>query len=230
MAKNVFIQYQWVPANTLSSMKVTSRNSPPEPPLQVSPIGAAVFRKGDVIPLAWMNRGGAIDYQIEIYLNSVLIKTIPWQSDPVKFIDSLEQGSYSWWYQNIYGNYENGKPNSGSLTSPPFSISSAGYYLRFYYRYQTETQGKNWDQRWVQVSVDQGPFMNLVQLYDDPQIPETSSWLRNKAINLTAYAGHVIRVRFLFSTLDAAGNNYSGWGIDDFSITATPPQNCNENR
>src|SRR4030066_2590811 len=96
MAKNVFIQYQWVPANTLSSMKVTSRNSPPEPPLQVSPIGAAVFRKGDVIPLAWMNRGGAIDYQIEIYLNSVLIKTIPWQSDPVKFIDSLEQGSYSW--------------------------------------------------------------------------------------------------------------------------------------
>jgi hypothetical protein len=102
--------------------------------------------------------------------------------------------------------------------------------LRYYYRYQTESSGTKWDQRWVQISVDRGPFQNLVQLADDPQIPETSSWLQNKAIDLSAYAGHNIRVRFFFSTLDGSANNYPGWGIDDFSITATPPGACSENR
>ena len=139
-------------------------------------------------------------------------------------------GSHSWWYQNLYGNYDNDHPNFGSLTSPPFIISNVGYYLRFYYRYQTETQGVDWDQRWVQISVDGEPFKNLMQLYDDPQMPETSSWLRIKAIDLSDYAGHIIRIRFHFSTLDAFGNNFPGWGIDDFSITASPPSHCDENR
>jgi hypothetical protein len=69
-----------------------------------------------------------------------------------------------------------------------------------------------------------------MQLIDDPQIPETSSWLRNKAIDLTAYSGHNIRVRFQFSTLDASANNFPGWGIDDFSISASSPVSCSENR
>src|SRR4030042_1630134 len=139
-------------------------------------------------------------------------------------------GTHSWWYQNIYGNYDDDQPNFGSLTSPQISITGAGYYLRFYYRYQTETQGVNWDQRWVQISVDGEPFTNLGQLFDDPQMPETSSWLRIKAINLSEYVGHIIRVRFQFTTLDGFGNNYNGWGIDDFSITATAPSNCDDNR
>ena len=293
-----YVKYQWVYENTLSSLKVSLQDSPPLAPVLIGPMEATAFREGDVIPLSWMNGGGATEYQIEIYLNAELSQTLPWQPDPVKFVDSLGQGAYgwrvrgrnasgtgewsqmmtfsvespivfppvetvpysdtmessqakwvrngfwsymgnpamahsgthSWWYQNIYGNYDNDLPNSGSLTSPPISITSAGYYLRFYYRYQTETQSTNWDQRWVQISVDGEPFTNLIQLYDDPQMPDTSSWLRNKAIDLSAYTGQVIRIRFLFSTMDIVGNNYSGWGIDDLSITATPPQNCGENR
>ncbi len=139
-------------------------------------------------------------------------------------------GSASWWYQNSVGDYENGLPNTGSLTSPPFSIFASGYYLRFYYQYETETTGVNWDQRWVQVSVDGEPFQNLMQLSDDPQISETSSWMRSKAIDLSAYAGHIIRLRFQFSTLDAEANNYAGWGIDDFSITTIQPSDCTDDR
>jgi hypothetical protein len=298
LTDTAYMQYQWVYANTLSSMKVSSRDTIPQAPILISPIEATTFREGDIIPISWMNGGGAIDYQIEIYLDSELLQTIPWQSDPVIYVDLLGQGSYSWrargrnaggvsnwsqvstfsiesivsppgektvpysdtmeysqadwarngfwnymsnsdmarsgthswWYQNDYGNYENDQPNSGSLTSPPISITSTGYYLRFYYRYQTETQGTNWDQRWVQISIDGAPFTNLVQLYNDPQMPETSSWLRNKAIDLSEYNGHVIRIRFLFLTLDAVRNNFSGWGIDDFSITADPLPSCDENR
>jgi hypothetical protein len=298
LTDTAYIQYEWVSSNTLSSMKVALRDSAPQAPSPINPIASAVFREGDVIPFAWLNGGGATEYQVEIYMNSSLFKTITWQADPVRYVDSLGQGayswrvqgrnvagvsawsdffafsiqspivfppaetvpysdtmensqakwardglwsyignagmshsgSYSWWYQNSYGNYVNGQPNLGSLTSPPISITSTGYFLRFYYCYQTETTGTNWDQRWVQISVDAGPFVNLMQLMDDPQMPETTSWLRNKAIDLTAYSGHIIRIRFQFSTLDASANNYPGWGIDDFSITKTPPSACSENR
>lgn len=294
-----YMQYKWVYANALSSMKVAPRDALPQAPIPINPADSTVFREGDVVPFSWLNDGGATEYQVEIYLNSSIVRTISWQAESIRYVDSLGQGDYqwrvqgrnaagvvgawsqkltfsivspivignvesvpyndtmettqskwasdgfwsyinnstmayssshSWWYQNSYGNYDNDRPNSGSLTSPSISISSAGYYLRFYYRYQTETQSKNWDQRWIQISVDGGPFMNLVQLYDDIQIPETSNWLRNKAIDLSAYTGHVIRIRFQFSTLDAADNRFSGWGIDDFSITATPPSNCKEIR
>jgi hypothetical protein len=293
-----YMRYRWVPENTVSSMRVSSRNTIPQAPLLINPMDATAFREGDVIPFSWFNGGGAVEFQVEIYLDTELLLTIPWQSDPNVYVDSLGQGNYSWrvqgrndggvsnwsqwstfsiespivippqwtvpysdtmeisqgrwtrsgfwsytensskahsgshswWYQNLYGNYDNDHPNFGSLTSPPFIISNVGYYLRFYYRYQTETQGVDWDQRWVQISVDGEPFKNLIQLDDDPQMPETSSWLKIKAIDLSDYAGHTIRIRFHFSTLDAFGNNFPGWGIDDFSITASPPSNCDENR
>jgi hypothetical protein len=293
-----YMNYSLVPANRLSSMKVSTRNSLPQAPTLVYPTQSSVFRAGDVIPLSWLNGGGATEYQVEIRRDSSLYKTIPWQENPMQFVDSLVEGSYSWkvrgrnaagtgpwsgnfsftiavplvfpleqnvpysdtmenspgnwvgdglwtymddesmarsgtyswWYQSEFGDYQSELPNSGSLTSLPISIPSAGYYLRFYYRYQTETSGTDWDQRWVQIAVDDGPFTNLVQLSDDPQLSETSTWLLNKAIDLSAYAGHLVRIRFHFSTLDATANDFAGWGIDDFSITATPPQSCSENR
>jgi murein DD-endopeptidase MepM/ murein hydrolase activator NlpD len=295
-----FLQYDWVYGNLLSSMRVSSSQSVPQAPSQQFPLTSSVFRQNDIIPFSWLNTGGATEYQAEIYLNGQLIRTSPWQSDPILYIDSLTEGNYtwrvkgrngagegpwsssstfsilapiiianiesipysddmettqskwvyssnglwryvddsskarsgsrSWWYQNSLGDYSSDQPNSGSLTSPRISVTSTGFYLRFYYRYQTETQGTTWDQRWVQISVDDGPFVNLVQLYDDPQIPETASWLLNKAIDLSPYVGHIIRVRFQFTTFDKVNNNFAGWGIDDFSITSTPPISCAENR
>jgi hypothetical protein len=302
VSKNIaYMQYEWVSANTLSSLKVTERTVAPQAPVTVMPVQSSQFRAGDVIPFSWRNGGSAVEYTLEIYKDNNLtpLLTIPWQTDPFRYVDSLVEGAYSWrvqarnaagipspwsgsseftiaspiifppvetvpysdtmennaanwvpdglwtfksdssmahsgvnswWYQNTYGNYDSRQPNWGSLTSTPFNIPAPGYFLRFYYRVQTETPDPKWDQRWVQISVDREPFVNLMQLIDDPQIPETSSWLRNKAIDLTAYSGHTIRVRFQFSTMDESANNYPGWGIDDFSITATPPVSCSENR
>lgn len=300
VSKNIaYMQYEWVPSNTVSSMKVSPRATAPLAPVTVMPVQSSQFRAGDDIPFSWRNGGGAVEYQMEIYKDLILYLTYPWQSDPVRFVDSLAEGTgyswrvqaknaagvsawsaksvfsiaspivfpgietvpysdtmenheanwahdglwnfksdasiahsgvNSWWYQNEFGDYADMQPNWGSLTSPPFNITATGYYLRFYYQYQTETTGPNWDQRWVQISVDRGPFVNLMQLVDDPQKSETASWMRNKAIDLSSYSGHNIRIRFLFSTLDASANNYPGWGIDDFSISASPPGNCSENR
>ncbi|HUW96259.1 MAG TPA: pre-peptidase C-terminal domain-containing protein [Anaerolineae bacterium] len=132
-------------------------------------------------------------------------------------------GSHSWWYgQDSTGDYDTGSANSGDLTSPSIYIPTTGYYLRFWYRYETETQGPDWDTRWVQISVDGGPFSDVLQLRDDPM----NWWLQSPAIDLSGYAGHAVQVRFRFDTINASFNEYRGWYIDDFEISATPPPSC----
>jgi hypothetical protein len=139
-------------------------------------------------------------------------------------------GTHAWWYQESDGDYDDNLPNSGSLSSPPINIPSSGYFLRFWYRYETESNKQLWDQRWVQVSVNGGPFINIYQLVDDPQISETNSWLQSVAFDLSMYAGQTVQFRFDFTTFDAELNAYKGWGIDDFTITSTQPATCGENR
>jgi hypothetical protein len=133
--------------------------------------------------------------------------------------------SHSWWYgQDSTGNYNTGAANSGDLTSPSVYIPSAGYYLRFWYQYETESPSEYWDQRWVQISVDGGAFTNILQLTDDPM----HRWLQSPAIDLTGYVGHTIQIRFHFDTIDDSYNDFQGWYIDDFSITTTTPPTCSD--
>jgi len=136
-------------------------------------------------------------------------------------------GSVSWGYEpgSASQGYSTGEANSGDLTVPPVSIPSTGTYsLRFYYQYETESQGVHWDQRWVQISTDGGPFQDVLQLSDDP----LNIWLQSPAIDLAAYRGNTIRVRFHFETLDALNNAFRGWYIDDLSITAQAPAVCSD--
>ena len=147
-------------------------------------------------------------------------------------------GIYTWWFGFCDSSsdgcdeyYYNGK--SGDLTSPPIQLPASGnYYLRFRYRYQTESSGRFWDQRWVQIKVDDGFFTNLYPLTDDVMLFNGSSFLSSPVIDLFPYAGHVVQIRFHFDTMDistqmASGDNdYEGWYIDDFSVTSDPPANC----
>ena len=132
-------------------------------------------------------------------------------------------GSRSWWYgQEATGDYDTGSDHAGGLTSPLVYIPSAGYYMRFWYWYETETYGPDWDQRWVQISVDGGPFNDVLQLANDPQ----GGWFESAALDLSGYAGQAIQIRFRFDSLDASLNDYRGWYIDDLNITTAPPPNC----
>jgi hypothetical protein len=79
--------------------------------------------------------------------------------------------SYSWYYgKETDGDYKDGTPNSGDLTSRPISIPDGKYMLSFWYSYHTEGPGVHWDQRWVQISENGGPFNDLLQLHED--VPE----------------------------------------------------------
>ena len=173
-------------------------------------------------------------------------KTPPGSSRNVPFSDDMEDGFNSWshssqWDQSSAQNhssggavswsyepsgasagYDTGSANSGDLTSPPVNIPAGSPTLRFWYFYETESQGTQWDQRWVQISANNGPFQDVLQLSDDP--PNT--WLQSPALNLSGYSGKTIRVRFHFETLDGELNEYKGWFIDDFSINNQAPPAC----
>ncbi|MBI2654535.1 S8 family serine peptidase [Candidatus Woesearchaeota archaeon] len=123
--------------------------------------------------------------------------------------------STSWTYNKgapTY-DYDTGTSNSGALTSPSIDLTSkSSASLRFQDYYETEAS-TDWDQRWVQVSLNNGPFTNLAQLYGEPM----NSWHQHE-IDLASYAGNVIQFRFFFDSIDSFYNNYWGWSIDDFTI------------
>jgi len=130
------------------------------------------------------------------------------------------------WVFNQAGNgtYNNGAPNYGFLTSPPIAIPAAGYALNFKYWFDGENANPHWDQRRIQIAVDGGNYANVYQLTDDA----LRVWQSGPFLDLSAYAGHTIRVRFAFYTGDEIGNPNQGWAIDDFSVAAAAAPACSD--
>jgi hypothetical protein len=136
-------------------------------------------------------------------------------------------GSNAWWYGFPAGNYaaatySDGAANTGSLTSPPIYIPAAGFYLRYWSNYQTESSAVQWDRRRVLISADGGAFEEVYPLGGELM----DFWLKSPYLDLGAYAGQVIQIRFVFETLDSRKNGYDGWRMDLVTIDTTPPQSC----
>jgi murein DD-endopeptidase MepM/ murein hydrolase activator NlpD len=110
----------------------------------------------------------------------------------------------------------------GSLTSPQIQVPPGGASLAFYYRYQSEGPGTNWDQRVVQISQNGGPFNDVLQLSNDPLY----YWLKSPPVDLSAYAGSTIRVRFVIQSLDSVNNSPLSWAIDDLVLSTATPGAC----
>src|SRR3989304_8023347 len=81
----------------------------------------------------------------------------------------------------------------------------------------------HWDQRWLQISLNNGPYENVLQLSDDV----ANEWLQ-ATINLASFAGNTIRVRFHFESNDSTLNAFEGWHLDDFEITAAALPACRD--
>ena len=145
-------------------------------------------------------------------------------------VDPSDGSNHTWIFNNG-SDYGGSTDATGDLTSPPLVLPSASnFYVRFAYRYHTETHASHWDQRWVQISQDGGPFQNLLQLSEDVM----NTWLMSPFISLAAYSGSTVRLRFHFDSLDDQYNSGfpgggTGWFIDDVNVsTAAPPAGCNE--
>lgn len=103
----------------------------------------------------------------------------------------------------------------GELTSPLFYIPNVTGPVSadFWSWYQTETTGTNWDKRIIEVKEESGSWTTLLQLSNDPmQVWQAFS------VNLDAYKGKNVQVRFVFDSVDGVANQYRGWYLDDVSI------------
>ena len=114
-------------------------------------------------------------------------------------------------------NYADPQIAAGDLTSPPVAVPVGGAVLTFRSGGYAESGSPYWDQRRVQISVNDAPFQDLLQMVDDPQ----GEWQKSPFISLAAYAGKTVRIRFYFNIVDPYSNAGAGWWIDDVSISAT---------
>jgi murein DD-endopeptidase MepM/ murein hydrolase activator NlpD len=120
--------------------------------------------------------------------------------------------------------YNDAVIRGSSLTSPAIFVDSAGYFLRYQQYTLTENANRYWDQRWLQVSVDGAPFVNVMQLTGERR----GVWLESAPLDLTPYTGHTIQLRWYFNTVDGYYNENYGWVIDNVRITSEAPAACTE--
>ena len=141
-----------------------------------------------------------------------------WHRETDSTCNSPQSGSAMWYYgQNSTCTFNDTATNSGYLTSGTM-VLPAGRTAQLSFWYATKTEGGTWyDARYVQISDNGGAWTDLAQITDedDPLV-----W-REKVIDLTAYAGQSIMIRFLFDTGDALANDYKGWFIDDIDVTSS---------
>jgi HYR domain len=121
---------------------------------------------------------------------------------------------------------------SGSATSPIIDLSDyvAPVMLRFDYRIQTELTDRpasacEWDVATVSVS-DDGFATSTVVVDQGCGAPtmliENAPW-QTATVDLSAWAGSTVQLRFDFNSGDGAFNDYFGFAVTNIEVEATDP-------
>ena len=124
------------------------------------------------------------------------------------------------------GDYSNGgAAAAGTLTSPLIDLTSAASAtLTFNYFLETEGNGAQFDQAIVSVSAAGGDYEAVASntggaghsvLVD----PSGDDEFLTLSVDLSAYLGQQIRIRFSFDTIDAQENTAEGFYVDDVVVT-----------
>jgi hypothetical protein len=125
------------------------------------------------------------------------------------------EGTHSFWYgQESTGNYDNGLPNSGDLTSPLIDLTSVTAPILVFDQF---------------INVEPDPF-DLAQVIitdaDDPNhttnLPKDTFFSNGafapRVVPLTGFDGKRIHLTYHFDTLDEIANDTDGWLIDNIRI------------
>ena len=162
------------------------------------------------------------------------------------------QSGLSWWDADPSLGNQGGYSNDWyeGLDTDQISLSGSDLMLEFYHRYKVEEPGgapapyDGWDGMNVRISTDDGsnwqvlhnpvPAYSNSSLYsfgiqhgEGPGIPgwtgELSTWTK-ESIDLSAYAGQTVRIRFAFASdpgfaTDDGGPDLFGWQIDNIIVS-----------
>lgn len=150
---------------------------------------------------------------------TVVVGTAEWYPTGLWHIaEHVHDGVFgSWWYGDpATNNYDTGEANSGTLTSFVVDLTGAtDPVLKFSTWWETE-QGTIWDKKIVQISiVGETGWIDLKQIYED-NVP-IAKWTPVE-IDLSAYAGQEVMIRFYFDTVDSLFNDYWGWFVTDIVV------------
>ena len=128
---------------------------------------------------------------------------------------TAQGGAQSWWYgQEETGDYANGEANEGELVSAEF-VLGADAQLSFWSWEQTEGTDTEFDTRKVFIREVGDRWQELYQSTDN-----SAAWHPVGPIDLSAYAGRTVQLKFVFDTVDHADNAYGGWCVDDIAVSS----------
>jgi hypothetical protein len=182
-----------------------------------------------------LNKQGLSPAKVGININRNLKK-----SDHIIFSDNMESGTGSWtsvaysntdiWHQTTINssspasswwagidqreNYNTGTRVNCALISPAINLTAkiAPIKLLFAENYVTES---GWDFCMVDVSKDGGStWESLRGAYGTAPSGDSYGWTVT-TLDLSAYTGQTIQLRFYLDTFDALYNDFPGWFVDD---------------
>lgn len=127
-----------------------------------------------------------------------------------------KSATHSFYYgQESSCNYDTGKKNSGTLTSPSISGLGSSIKLSFWYWREVESYNGAYDKTYAQVSYDNGSTWTTVW-YKDSKDASEKEWTL-ASLDLTS-GSDTMKVRFVFDTVDRVANKFRGWLVDDVTI------------
>ncbi len=141
-------------------------------------------------------------------------------------------GSHAWYYgASAIRTYNTGNRNYGTLISPPIDLCDyTDAQLRFSSWHATDpnsTRVNASDYKYVDVSTDNGASWDTPPAYQitaDISDPEADMRLwQDLQVDLSAYTGQTIVIRFRFDTWDDQNNDWEGWYIDNIRIVGDNP-------
>lgn len=139
--------------------------------------------------------------------------TVGWHVDAQR----SSSPSYSLYYGSPSTHtYDSGARNYGSATSPAVQVAAANPQLTFMIWNLSEA---NWD--WVRLQVDNGSGFVVVWSADtDLELADGTSGgsFIPIEVDLSAYAGDAVQLRFYFDTSDEFNNAFEGTYIDEISV------------
>ncbi|MCW1297714.1 MAG: DNRLRE domain-containing protein, partial [Candidatus Parvarchaeota archaeon] len=119
--------------------------------------------------------------------------------------------THSWAYNKESDhNYDTGFENSGELISKDIILGDNSQLT--FWSYENTEKLSPYDAR--EVYVNDGSGWVKVWTSTGPE----DQW-RQVTIDLSAYTGKNVKIKFRFDTIDSLFNNYEGWYVDDIEIT-----------
>ena len=131
-------------------------------------------------------------------------------------------GANAWLYASpATCTYGTGFATSGTLTSPPFVVPTAGQ-LAFSSREETEGNA-SYDSRRVYVApmgADGGPGTTRTLVRTGTV--NSPDWYDAEPVDLSAFAGQAVFLQFEFDSVDNVANDFAGWAVDDVRVESAP--------